>query len=119
VVFDFLRALAPPGPLALTHLEDGTAVRIVRAAPAPEFPRKLGIPGSIVGKDRQGNLVKTTDGAVRLLEVVLRGERRIPDLPLGTRFMDPREQRLEMLEKRLRLLENRMLQSRTTEGYWQ
>lgn len=63
-IHNFVRALTPPGPGALTHLNN-QPVRILKTWLPPDCPSYIGIPGQVIGK----NVVKTGDGYIYLSEV--------------------------------------------------
>lgn len=66
-VFNFIRALTRPGPLARTRLDEHT-VQIVKAEMIAEAPAYKCIPGAILAKDAKGFLVKTGDTYIRITE---------------------------------------------------
>ena len=66
-IFNFVRALTEPGPMAETSL-DTVSVRIKRIELIPNAPIYKGIPGSILAKDQKGFLIKTGDSYVRIVE---------------------------------------------------
>ena len=83
-VFNLVRAVAAPGPLASAYLRD-EEVKIVRAEMVPGAPIYRGIPGSVVGKDGPWLTVKCLDSIVRvkILDDSLR-------VAVGDRFSCPR-----------------------------
>ena len=66
-VFNFVRALSHPGPLAQTKLKN-TKVYIAKVEFLPEAPLYKCIPGAILARDNVGFLVKTGDSYVRIVE---------------------------------------------------
>ena len=66
-IFNFIRALSPPGPIAFTMLED-QEVRIAKAELIADSPRYKCIPGAILAKDTRGFLVKTGDTYIRVTD---------------------------------------------------
>ena len=66
-VFNFVRALSHPGPLAQTKLND-IKVYIARVEIVPDAPNYKCIPGAILSKEEDGFLVKTGDSYVRVVE---------------------------------------------------
>jgi len=66
-VFNFVRALARPGPQARTLLGDAE-ISINRAAWLRDAPVFRGIAGSVVGVQADGFMVKTADSFVKVLE---------------------------------------------------
>ena len=67
VIFNLVRALTRPGPLAHTFL-DGQKVQIVKAELVDEAPSYKCIPGAILAKESRGFLVKTGDTYIRVNE---------------------------------------------------
>ena len=66
-VFNLIRALTRPGPLAYTKL-GGHAVQIAKAEMIADAPSYKCIPGAILAKDAKGFLVKTGDTYIRITE---------------------------------------------------
>lgn len=66
-VFNFVRALSYPGPLAHTNLNGGL-VRIVRVQLIDDAPQYKCVPGALLAKDDDGFLVKTGDTYIRIVE---------------------------------------------------
>ena len=66
-VFNLVRALARPGPLAYTVL-DGQKVHIAKAEFIAEAPSYKCVPGAILAKDSIGFFVKTGDTYIRVTE---------------------------------------------------
>jgi len=66
-VFNFVRALSHPGPLAQTKLNENV-VSIVKVELVADAPRYKCIPGALLAKDDVGFLVKTGDTYVRVVE---------------------------------------------------
>lgn len=66
-VFNFIRAISRPGPCARTY-SGGTEIKLVRAELIESAPIYKGIPGSIVGKDENGIIVKTMDSTIRVTD---------------------------------------------------
>lgn len=66
-IFNFIRALARPGPLACTEL-GGCVVQIAKAEMVADAPKYRCIPGAILAKDAKGFLVKTGDTFIRITE---------------------------------------------------
>lgn len=66
-IFDFVRALSKPGPLARTLLNK-SIILINRVEFLPEAPNYKGIPGAILTIDEDAFLVKTEDTFIRVLE---------------------------------------------------
>lgn len=66
-IFNFVRALAVPGPRALSWIS-GNKIRINKVKMIPEASPYKGIPGQIVGITESGFIVKTGDTIVEVLE---------------------------------------------------
>lgn len=66
-VFNFVRALSHPGPLAHTNL-NGNLVRIIKVQLIVDAPKYKCIPGALLAKDDDGFLVKTGDTYIRIVE---------------------------------------------------
>ena len=66
-IFNFVRALNKPGPLASTNLDEHT-VRIAKTELIPDAPDYKCIPGAILARDSKGFLVKTGDSYIRITE---------------------------------------------------
>ena len=83
---DLVRGIARPGPGARTLLGQ-EPVTIWRAYFDPDWPRYLGTPGQVVGRDASGVTVKTGDSTLRVLEVQCAGAApAVPGWPIGTRL---------------------------------
>jgi methionyl-tRNA formyltransferase len=81
-----VRAITHPGPGARSVL-DGRSVVIWTAFYDPEWPRYVATPGQVVGKDREGALVKTGDSVLLVKEA--QGEGGVSQRPswrIGTRL---------------------------------
>lgn len=68
-IFNFVRALTPPGPYAFTML-DNELVKIAEVEMIHEAPIYKCIPGAILAKDQYGFLVKTGDTYIRMTKWV-------------------------------------------------
>lgn len=79
-IFNFVRALSSPGPLATTYLEN-VPVRINRVRLIGEAPKYINLSGQILSKTEDGFLVKTKDSFVEILEVDTEAKVRV-----GARF---------------------------------
>lgn len=81
-----IRAIARPGPGALTLLGDDLVV-IWRAFYDPAWPKYIATPGQIVGRHNDGVIVKTGDSTILIQEVQF--ESKAPEIPswaIGTRL---------------------------------
>lgn len=79
-LFNFVRALTIPGPLATTYI-DNTPVKIGRVRLFEEAPKYINIPGQILSKTKNGFLVKTKDSFIEILSVDTEAKIRV-----GARF---------------------------------
>jgi methionyl-tRNA formyltransferase len=66
-IFNFVRALCLPGPVARTYL-NGIEIKVNKAQFLPQAITYKGIPGAIIGVDQDGFLVKTADSFIKVLE---------------------------------------------------
>ena len=66
-MFNFVRALADPGPIATSSL-NSSLVAINKVELVPGAPTYRGIPGAILAKEGEGFLVKTGDSFVKIVE---------------------------------------------------
>ena len=64
-IFNFIRALTYPGPAARTKVE-GVEIKILESSLINNAPKYIGIPGTLLLKDKNGFLVKTKDSFVRI-----------------------------------------------------
>ena len=64
-IFNFTRAICSPGPNARTQIGDDL-VKIKQIALMPDVPKYAGIPGQVVGKEKDGFIVKTADTVVKV-----------------------------------------------------
>jgi methionyl-tRNA formyltransferase len=67
-IFNFVRALSSPGPLATTYI-DNTIVKINKVKLVEDAPRYINIPGQILSKTDEGFLVKTKDSFIEIQEI--------------------------------------------------
>ena len=65
-VFNFVRAICPPGPAARCFRGDDE-IRINRVEYLQNAPSYLGVPGAVLAKDDAGYLIKTSDSYVRVV----------------------------------------------------
>jgi methionyl-tRNA formyltransferase len=77
-IFNFIRAIARPGPMAQTHF-NGKPVRINGSSMVRDAVPYKSIPGQIVGKTTRGWLVKTSDTILEVIELEYDGTLRIGD----------------------------------------
>lgn len=66
-VFNFVRAICPPGPTARCFRGDDE-IRIKRVEYLANAPTYVGIPGAVLAKDEAGFFVKTADSFVRVVD---------------------------------------------------
>ncbi|MDW7671645.1 MAG: methionyl-tRNA formyltransferase [Bacillota bacterium] len=77
-IFNFIRALCKPGPMATTTLHD-SVLKINRSEMIDNAPRYRGIPGQVVGLTSTGIIVKTKDTTIKLTEHEYEGMIRLGD----------------------------------------
>lgn len=64
-VFNFIRGITYPGPGARSKIND-FEIKILKAELIENAPKYIGIPGTLLCKDRKGFLVKTKDSYIRI-----------------------------------------------------
>jgi len=79
-IFNFVRALTHPGPLATTFIE-GNQVKIIAVKLIEKSPTYIGIPGAILNNSIEGVDVKTGDSFIRIVDF-----NSVLDLKVGHRF---------------------------------
>ena len=89
-IHNLVRGIAPPAPGARTTL-DGATVAVLRTERIPAAPSYIDRPGSVVGRDPEGVIVKTGDTTLRVTRAadVIDGNLengRTPSLRIGTVF---------------------------------
>ncbi|MDD4091295.1 MAG: formyltransferase [Smithellaceae bacterium] len=89
-IYNLIRAVTDPYPGAFTFAESGEKIMIWRAR--PESSKAEGGPGDVIF-DGQSVLVKTGDGAIRLLEIEASGE-RWKDAGIGNCFKQGKVKKL-------------------------
>ena len=67
-IFNFVRAISKPGPMAHSYTSKGIAVKINKVREVPEAPAYKGICGQVIGKSEGNVLVKTKDTVVEIIE---------------------------------------------------
>lgn len=77
-IFNFIRALDRPGPVALTYHRD-QKVRVRKSVLYEEAPSYRGIPGQILKKTERGLLVKTGDSFLEIYDLITDTELRRGD----------------------------------------
>jgi methionyl-tRNA formyltransferase len=65
-IFNFVRALCTPGLHARTH-HAGSEIKVERVHLCPEAPTYVGIPGAVIGVNRNSFLVKTADSFIEVV----------------------------------------------------
>ena len=107
-IHNLIRALSQTDLYAATYGSDGTEIRISGSRLLPEYPRQIGIPGSVIAAVEEGIIVKTGDTAILLTTVLTGGEETIPRLPLSYRLLNRGEMRLRRLEQEVTGLSARL-----------
>ncbi|MCI9486910.1 MAG: methionyl-tRNA formyltransferase [Lachnospiraceae bacterium] len=77
-IFNFVRALCEPGPMALSHL-NGEEIYINKVRLVEGAPVYINIPGQILGKTKEGFYVKTRDTFVEVVDYQYQGKVRVGD----------------------------------------
>lgn len=77
-IFNFVRALCKPGPMAASILNDAE-IRINKVRQVENARRYINIPGQILGKTEQGFYVKTKDTFVEVIDYEYNGRLRVGD----------------------------------------
>ena len=111
-IYNLIRAIAPPGPGARTLLGDQT-VAILESERIPQAPRYRDRPGTVVGRDENGIVVKTGDRTLRVTQVanLVDGaleDKRTPSYRIGTTFGVNRMDEITRLRRRISELEARL-----------
>lgn len=97
-----VRAISQPGPGARTLLGD-RVITIWRAFFDPAWPRYRATPGQVVGRSREGAVVKTGDSTLLVQEVQEEGgELDCPRWPIGCRLGENLSAVVASLQERLR-----------------
>jgi methionyl-tRNA formyltransferase len=88
-IYNLIRALVPPGPGART-LDDGHPVVITDAEKILHAPSYIDRPGTVVGREKDGIIVKTGDTSLKVKEIANWNQgvehRRVPQHRIGTTF---------------------------------
>lgn len=79
-IFNFIRAVCSPGPIATTYL-DSEEIKINCSAYFDKAPKYIGIPGQVLTKTANGFLVKTSDSYIEIKEVT-----SVRKIKVGDRF---------------------------------
>jgi methionyl-tRNA formyltransferase len=109
-IHNFVRGIAPPAPGARTLLVDNR-IAVLRTERINEAPEYIDRPGTVVGRDDDGIVVKTGDTSIRVCRVAdlrtdgTRTESRVPAHSIGTVFGVNPFREMEQLRARIRQLE--------------
>jgi methionyl-tRNA formyltransferase len=112
-VHNFVRGIAPPGPGARTLLDDDR-LAILGTERIDEAPAYIDRPGTVVGRDADGIVVKTGDTSIRVRRVADLGpegtlsNERVPKHSIGTVFGVNPWREMERLRSRIQRLERRL-----------
>jgi len=112
-IHNFVRALTPPAPGARTMV-DGSPLIVLATDQIEEAPEYIDRPGTVVGRDSSGMIVKTGDTTLRVQQVADVGESeeitnaRCPAYPIGTVFGRSPRRNAERLHRRIQELEQRI-----------
>ena len=77
-IFNFIRALAPPGPGAVSWIK-GEKIVIYRAKMVGGAPKYKNIEGQVLGKTRNGFFIKTKDTIIEIIDYKYSGRIKIGD----------------------------------------
>lgn len=77
-IFNFIRAICKPGPMATTSI-NGKPVKINKARMINNAPNYVCIPGQVVGKTKDGYIVKTLDSTLEISDLVYEGKIKTGD----------------------------------------
>lgn len=77
-VFNFIRALSKPGPIAETHFK-GEIIKINKARIIDDAPTYINTPGQLLSKTKDGFLVKTKDSFIEISQIESSLKLRIGD----------------------------------------
>ena len=77
-IFNFIRALCTPGPQAVSWI-NGKKVSINRARMVPGAHAYKNIIGQVMGKTREGFIIKTGDTILEIIEYTYDGKIRVGD----------------------------------------
>lgn len=84
-IFNFVRALCIPGPMATSILNDDK-IKINKVRQVENARRYINIPGQILGKTEQGFYVKTKDTFVEVIDYEYSGRLRVGDRLLKSKI---------------------------------
>jgi methionyl-tRNA formyltransferase len=109
-----IRGIARPGPGARTTV-DGSPVVLWSAYWDPAWPSYAATPGQVVGRDREGSVVKTGDSVLLVKEIQEPGAApRMPDWPIGARLGGGLVEAVRVLEQRVSDLERELSEAQGT-----
>ncbi|WP_118828417.1 methionyl-tRNA formyltransferase [Salinibacter ruber] len=110
-IYNLVRAIAPPGPGARTVL-DGEPLVIIEAEKIREAPEYIDRPGTVVGREQDGIVVKTRDTTLKVTKIAdWNGEvtnPRTPKYRIGTSFGVNLKNEVQQLSSRIDQLEQRI-----------
>ncbi len=110
-IHNFIRAIAPPGPGARTIL-NGNPVVMIESEKISEAPEYIDRPGTVVGKDGSGIVVKTGDSTLKVTKIAdWNGEisnPRSPEHRIGTSFGVNFQREFRRLSGKIERLEKRI-----------
>lgn len=113
-VFNFIRAIGPPGPCARSFIA-GKEVKIKKASMINNAPSYIGVPGEIVGVGSSTVIVKTGDSTIKLELIEFLEENNGVDdslsaelLRIGRRFCNRDVETVVNMMRRIEELESRL-----------
>lgn len=106
-IHNFVRALVEPSPGAQTYLENKKIY--IWKSEETDFPNYFSTPGEVIGKNKDGIVVKTGDNALKitLISYDLYGEKIVPQICVGDRLGINLYKQISDLEERIKILETK------------
>ena len=108
-IHNFVRALTPPGPGARTKVK-GSSIVVTASEKIQQAPAYIDRPGTVVGRNEEGIIVKTGDTTIHVSEIAdWNGgisNRRTPSFPISTMLTSKPD--IDQLQKRVAHLEERI-----------
>lgn len=77
-IFNFVRAICKPGPMATSYINK-KEIKINKVRLIPEAHTYKNIPGQVLGKTRDGFLIKTKDTVIEVIEYNYNGKIKVGD----------------------------------------
>lgn len=110
-IHNLIRAISPPGPGARTLL-NGRSLVMLASEKIPKAPEYIDRPGTVVGRNEEGIVVKTGDSTLRITEIADWNDEidspRTPEYGIGTTFGMNLQHEVQRLSGRIEQLEQRI-----------